>query len=150
MFPVTVIGERDTRAERLVGGIEVGSTVKLIGSAARSKVEKPGSDLTEFGRKIRSLQRELLDRLDRRLNLIGHTGVETARRLLPFEQNAKCAGRIAVHLDRVPTRDRRARRQLNKRERIADRSGADRKIDGKIVDRVTGNRGRLLGALGFE
>ena len=145
-----VVRERHAGVQRLVGHVVVGAAVKLIGSAAGREVEQAAGDQAILGREVRRLQAELLDGFDGRLRFVRNPRVEAARGLLTFEEDAESAGRIAVHLDRVPAGDGRARGQLHERERIADGAGADREIDRQGVDGVARNGGRLFGALGAE
>src|SRR5581483_30160 len=102
-------GERHAGVQRLVGEVGVSAAVDLVGSAARREVEETAAHLAELGGKIGGLQGELLDRFHGGLRLVGGAAVEAVVRFLAFEQNAEGSGGQAVHLDRVPAGDGRAR-----------------------------------------
>ena len=117
----------------------------LIGSAARREVEESAADLPEFRREVGGLQRELLRSLPPKA--ASRPNARPSRPLLdswPSKRMRKDPAGRSVHLDRVPTGDGRARRQLHERERIADRARADAEIDRQLVDGLAGDGARLL------
>ena len=145
-----VVGERNARVQKRVLKVVVSAAVELVGAALRREVVNAAvTHQTVFCREIRRLQRELLNGFHRRLLFIRYLRLVSAVRLLAFENNLEIV-RAAVNRDVIPAVERRARRHLDERKRIPDRSRADAEIDRQFGNLISRNRGRLLGALRLQ
>ena len=63
----------------------------LRGGVSRARRAEAVADTSELSREIGCRESELLDRFYRRLQLVGDPGLETAIRLLPFEDDLEVA-----------------------------------------------------------
>src|SRR5215475_563905 len=96
---VTVgVDRRESRrgVQRLIIDVIEDRAMKLVRPRARREVDQAAADLTELGGKVRALQRELFDRVDRRLRLVEEARIERAGRILSLEDHTERAGRAAV------------------------------------------------------
>ena len=128
----------------------VGAAVKLVGAALRRKVvDSAAADAAILSREIRGLESELLDGFHRRLDLVGYLGGVRIVGLLAFEHDLEI-NRASIDGDVVPAVEIGARRHLDKRQRVPDRTGADAEINGKLSNLVACDRHGLLGILTFQ
>src|ERR1700693_3424200 len=111
---LTVIGKRQPGIEGRVLQIDIPAAVKLISTAARSKVVQAARHHAKLGGEVRRLQGKFLNRLYRRLRFVGNSRIERAARFLPLKQYAESAIG-SVYRDIVPSINGGARGHLGER-----------------------------------
>ncbi|MGH9847837.1 MAG: hypothetical protein ACREEM_54820, partial [Blastocatellia bacterium] len=127
--------------QRLVVQVIVDRAVEAAGPRPRGEIEQAAAHLSEFGGEVIGLDGEFLDGVERRLQFVEEARIERAGRVLPFEDDAEGAARAAIDADAVPSRDRSAGRERQKRERVAHAVVGE--IERQLIDLVAVKHGAL-------